>query len=59
VTQIISPGTHFDERMLTAERNNFLGAVYLVGKIFGLAFADLTTGDFLTTEVEGENALLT
>src|SRR5579859_1646090 len=59
VTQIISPGTHFDERMLTAERNNFLGAVYPVGKIFGLAFADLTTGDFLTTEVEGENALLT
>ncbi|HWH71218.1 MAG TPA: DNA mismatch repair protein MutS, partial [Candidatus Sulfotelmatobacter sp.] len=59
VTQILSPGTHFDERMLTAERNNFLGAVYAAGKSFGLAFADLTTGDFLTTEVEGEAALLT
>src|SRR5262249_18042206 len=40
-------------------RNNFLGAVYPVGRIFGLAFVDLTTGDFLTTEVEGETALLT
>src|SRR6266581_6989968 len=59
VTQILSPGTHFDERMLTAERNNFLGAVYQVGKTFGLAAADLTTGDFLTTEVEGETGLMT
>jgi DNA mismatch repair protein MutS len=27
VTQILSPGTHFDERMLSAERNNYLAAV--------------------------------
>jgi DNA mismatch repair protein MutS len=59
VTQILSPGTHFDERMLTAERNNFLAAVYPSGQMFGLALADLTTGDFLTTEMEGEGALLT
>jgi DNA mismatch repair protein MutS len=58
VTQIISPGTHFDERILTAERNNFLAAVCPLGKAFGLALADLTTGDFLTTEVEGETLLL-
>jgi DNA mismatch repair protein MutS len=59
VTQILSPGTHFDERMLVAERNNFLAAVYPSGKIFGLALVDLTTGDFLTTELENEAALLT
>jgi DNA mismatch repair protein MutS len=59
VTQILSPGTHFDERMLVAERNNFLAAVCPAGKIFGLALVDLTTGDFLTTEVEGHPALLT
>ena len=59
VTQILSPGTHFDERMLAAEQNNFLAAVYPMGKIYGLALADLTTGDFLSTEVEGETALLT
>src|SRR5439155_7688814 len=59
VTQILSPGTHFDERMLTAERNNFLAGIYPVGRTFGLAFVDLTTGDFLTTEVEGETALMT
>jgi DNA mismatch repair protein MutS len=58
VTQILSPGTHFDERMLVAERNNFLAAVYPAGKMFGLALVDLTTGDFLTTELEAESALL-
>jgi len=58
VTQILSPGTHFDERMLVAERNNFLAAVNPAGKIFGLALVDLTTGDFLTTELESQSALL-
>lgn len=57
VTQILSPGTHFDERMLTAERNNFLAAVTQRGANFGLAVIDLTTGDFLTTELESETAL--
>jgi DNA mismatch repair protein MutS len=59
VTQILSPGTHFDERMLVAERNNFLAAIYPLGKTFGLALVDLTTGDFMTTELESGPALLT
>jgi DNA mismatch repair protein MutS len=59
VTQILTPGTHFDERMLVAERNNFLAAVCPSGKILGLALVDLTTSDFLTTELESEAALLT
>jgi DNA mismatch repair protein MutS len=58
VTQILSPGTHFDERMLAAERNNFLAAVLPHSNGFGLAFADVTTGDFLVTEVQGEAGLI-
>jgi DNA mismatch repair protein MutS len=58
VTQILSPGTHFDERMLAAERNNFLAAVFPANRCFGLAFADLTTGDFLATEVETDAELV-
>jgi DNA mismatch repair protein MutS len=58
VTQILSPGTHFDERMLVAERNNFLAAICPAGKTFGLALVDLTTGDFMTTELEASPALL-
>jgi len=58
VTQILSPGTHFDERMLAADRNNFLAAVCAVGKTLGLALVDLTTGNFKSTEAEGDAALL-
>src|SRR5947207_6841502 len=58
VTQILSPGTHFDERMLAAEKNNFLAAVYGSGKAFGLALVDLTTGSFRCAEVETEASLL-
>jgi len=58
VTQILSPGTHFDERMLQAERNNYLAAVVRQGKALGLALVDLTTGSFKTTEVESDAALL-
>lgn len=59
VTQILSPGTHFDERLLAAERNNFLAAVYPAGKTTGIAVVDLTTGDFRTTETESDAELLT
>lgn len=59
VTQILSPGTHFDERMLTAERNNYLAAVYPLSKSIGLAIVDLTTGSFRCTEIQDETALLT
>src|SRR6266404_549256 len=58
VTQVLSPGTHFDERMLVAERNNYLAAIYPLGQAYGLAVVDLTTGDFKSTEVIGETALL-
>src|ERR1043166_4260487 len=58
VTQILSPGTHFDERMLQAERNNYLAAVARNGAAFGLAVVDLTTGAFKTTECKGDAELL-
>jgi DNA mismatch repair protein MutS len=57
VTQILSPGTHFDDRLLAPERNNFLAALCACGKVFGLAVADLTTGDFKTTQLAGESAV--
>ena len=59
VTQILSPGTHFDERILTAERNNYLASIYPLSKSYGLAVVDLTTGDFKVTELDSEAALIT
>ncbi len=59
VTQILSPGTHFDDRMLVAERNNFLAAVCPLAGMFGLAVVDLTTGDFKATQLDSEATLVT
>lgn len=58
VTCILSPGTHFDDRLLSADRNNFLAGVARVGSEYGLAAVDLTTGDFRVTELGDERALL-
>jgi DNA mismatch repair protein MutS len=57
ITQILSPGTHFDERMLAAERNNFLAAVAVIGDSRGLALIDLTTASFKVTELDDDAAL--
>jgi DNA mismatch repair protein MutS len=59
VTQILSPGTHFDERMISAERNNFLAAICATGKIYGLAVVDMTTGSFRASEFESRETLAT
>ena len=56
VTQILSPGTHFDTHLLHAERNNFLAAICSDGR-FGLALVDLTTGDFKVTELSSVEQL--
>src|SRR5580693_4666155 len=56
VTQILSPGTHFDAHLLQAEQNNFLAAICHDGK-FGLALVDLTTGDFKVTELSSVEQL--
>jgi DNA mismatch repair protein MutS len=52
VTQILSPGTHFDAHLLHAERNNFLAALNHDAGTYGLALIDLTTGDFQVTELK-------
>ncbi|HVR34846.1 MAG TPA: DNA mismatch repair protein MutS, partial [Methylomirabilota bacterium] len=57
VSQILSPGTHCDERMLASDRNNYLAGVCLQGRQWGLAVVDLTTGEFRATEMEEETAL--
>jgi len=57
VQQLITPGTLTEEGMLSARRNNFLAAVVLVKHHWGLAYADITTGEFYTTQNEGMEAL--
>ncbi len=57
VTQILSPGAHFDGKLLDAHRNNFLAALCSDAGRFGLALIDLTTGDFKVTELRDTEQL--
>jgi DNA mismatch repair protein MutS len=50
VTRIFTPGTVLETGMLNASRNNFLAAIVLAGQNWGLAYADVSTGEFLTTQ---------
>ncbi|HEY9737403.1 MAG TPA: DNA mismatch repair protein MutS [Trichocoleus sp.] len=57
VTRVITPGTVLEEGMLSASRNNFLAAVVIAGEHWGLAHADVSTGEFLTAQASGLDQL--
>jgi len=52
VTRLLTPGTLTDDGMLAARRNNFLAAVVLAKQHWGLAYADISTGEFFTTQAQ-------
>ncbi len=56
VTRVVSAGTIVEDNLLAARANNFLAAVTQIGDRLGLALADVSTGDFLVTELNGQLA---
>ena len=57
ITRVLTPGTVLEEGMLTARRNNWLCAVVSEQQRWGLAIADVSTGEFRVTEREGSDQL--
>ena len=57
ITKLLTPGTLTDEGMLNAKKNNFLAAVVITGENWGLAYADISTGEFYTTQASDLTAL--
>ncbi|HEV2246889.1 MAG TPA: DNA mismatch repair protein MutS, partial [Terriglobia bacterium] len=54
VTQVVTPGTVTGSQVLEPRDHNYLAAVAESNGAIGLAFADLSTGDFRVTEIAGE-----
>lgn len=50
VTEVITPGLTIDEKLLDHKSNNFLCAIHNINKDFGIAFLDLSTGEFLISQ---------
>lgn len=49
VTELVTPGVSLNDEVLNSKSNNFLGAVYYGKKHLGIAFLDVSTGEFLTS----------
>ncbi len=54
VIEIVTPGATLSERLLDHKTNNYLGAVFIEGDQAGLAFADVSTGEFIATSISGQ-----
>lgn len=52
VTEITTPGVTLSEKLLEHKRNNYAAAVYFNGDHAGVAFADVSTGEFALSQVE-------
>ncbi|MFC4635991.1 DNA mismatch repair protein MutS [Dokdonia ponticola] len=50
VTELVTPGVALNDEVLSAKRNNFLGAVYIGKRSLGVSFLDVSTGEYLTAQ---------
>ncbi|MBK8328826.1 MAG: DNA mismatch repair protein MutS [Bacteroidetes bacterium] len=50
VTELVTPGTATNDKLLDNNTNNFLAAVYFTELTHGIAFVDISTGEFFCTE---------
>ncbi len=57
VVRVVTPGTLTEPGLLDARRNNYLAAIVLEGDRAGIAYVDITTGEFQATEVRSANEL--
>lgn len=50
VTELVTPGVSMNDEVLHSKSNNFLASVYFGKKNIGVAFLDISTGEFLTAQ---------
>ena len=50
VTELVTPGVSFNDEVLDQRKNNFLCGIHLSDKSHGIAFLDVSTGEFLVAE---------
>lgn len=50
ITELVTPGVSINDNILNHKENNFLSAVYFEKEVCGIAFLDISTGEFLTAE---------
>ncbi|MDE5713251.1 MAG: DNA mismatch repair protein MutS [Muribaculaceae bacterium] len=56
ITELVTPGVNTSAGALQAKENNFLAALHIAKKSVGVAFLDISTGEFLCAETSPEEA---
>lgn len=54
VTELVTPGVAFNDNVLEVKQNNYLCAIFPQKNLFGIAFLDISTGEFMTSQGEKE-----
>ncbi|MBC7588085.1 MAG: DNA mismatch repair protein MutS, partial [Chitinophagaceae bacterium] len=54
VTELVTPGVATNDKLLEHNSNNFLAAVHFTEKNLGIAFIDISTGEFFAAEGDEE-----
>ncbi len=55
ITELVTPGVSLNDNVLDHRQNNFLAAIHFgEGRTLGVAFLDISTGEFLTAEGEAD-----
>lgn len=55
ITELVTPGVSLNDNVLDHRQNNFLAAIHFGdGRTLGVAFLDISTGEFLTAEGEAD-----
>ena len=54
VTELVTPGVALNDQVLDQKKNNFLAAIEIGQKQHGIAFLDISTGEFLTAQGDFE-----
>lgn len=57
VVRVVTAGTIIEPSLLDSKSNNYLVSFFSDGKRAGIAYADITTGDFAVTEIDNKDAL--
>lgn len=50
VTELVTPGVSINDNILNYKENNFLCAIHFAKNMFGIAFTDISTGEFFVAE---------
>src|SRR5947209_9166878 len=56
VVRVVTPGTLVEPALLDESQNNYLAALHLWRETYGLAYVDVTTGEFAVAEFGGDGA---